>query len=135
LVVLGVGLTVLLAFLSSQHQPPSSSTQALIALLAIAAQLGAPGAFGGDGKADPGLAERSAARLVSLAHKADTAKVMAEQCQESKMSPAELRQAMNQLSVHLSYLEDGYVNAIEDWRIFHPLAVDKAERIQYDPDR
>jgi hypothetical protein len=42
---------------------------------------------------------------------------------------------MGQLSVHLSYLEEGYIDAIEDWRVFHPDAVEKAERSENDPDR
>jgi hypothetical protein len=46
-----------------------------------------------------------------------------------------MRQAMGQLSVHLSYLEEGYIDAIEDWRVFHPDAVEKAERSENDLDR
>ena len=46
-----------------------------------------------------------------------------------------MRQAMGELSVHLSYLEEGYLNAIEDWRVFHPDAVEKAERRENDLDR
>jgi len=42
---------------------------------------------------------------------------------------------MGELSVNLSYLEEGYLNAIEDWRIFHPDAVEKAERSENDLDR
>jgi hypothetical protein len=122
----GAGLTVLLAFLGNQTKPPAASTQALIALLAILAQLGSAWAFSGVGKADPGLAERSVGHLVSLAARASFAKAMAEKCQENGLGAPAMRQVMGQLSVHLSYLEEGYVSAIEDWRIFHPDAVKDA---------
>lgn len=131
----GAGLTVLLAFLSNQTRPPGASTQALIALLAILAQLGSAWTFSGAGKADPGLAERSVARLVGLATRASIARGMAEKCQEVNPGTPAMRKAMGQLSVHLSYLEEGYINAIEDWRVFHPDAVEKAERSERDPDR
>jgi hypothetical protein len=130
----GAGLTVLLAFLSNQTKPPGASTQALIALLAILAQLGSAWTFAGAGKADPGLAERSVARLVGLATRASIARAMAEKCQEVNPGTPAMRQAMGQLSVHLSYLEEGYIDAIDDWRVFHPDAVEKAERSERDPD-
>lgn len=135
LVIIGAGLTVVLAFLSNQTKPPAASTQALIALLAILAQLGSAWAFSGAGKADPGLAERSVGRLVGLATRASLARVMAEKSRETNPGVTVMRQAMGELSVHLSYLEEGYLDAIEDWRIFHPDAVEKAERSERDPDR
>jgi hypothetical protein len=46
-----------------------------------------------------------------------------------------MRQVVGELSVHLSYLEEGYLNAIEDWRVFHSAAVEKAERSENDLDR
>jgi hypothetical protein len=92
-------------------------------------------AFSGVGKADPGLAERSVARLVGLAVRANLAKAMAEKCREANPGVSTMRQAMGELSVHLSYLEEGYINAIEDWRIFHSDVVEKAERSENDLDR
>jgi hypothetical protein len=137
LAAVGAGLTVLLAFLSNQHKPPAASTQALIALLAILAQLGSAWAFSGVGKADPGLAERSVARLVGLATRASLAKAVAEKCRGTNpgVPASAIRQAMGELSVHLSYLEEGYLDAIDDWRVFHPDAVNKAERSEDDRDR
>jgi hypothetical protein len=128
LALLGVGLTVLLAFLSNRSEPPAASTQALIALLAILAQLGSAWTFSGDGKADPGLAQRSVGRLVGLALRADSARQLTERMHAGGATASEVKQAMGQVSVHLSYIEEGYLNAIEDWRVFHPYAVEKAER-------
>ncbi|GAB3055084.1 hypothetical protein GCM10027053_14860 [Intrasporangium mesophilum] len=129
LAVIGGGLTVLLAFLGNETEPPGASTQALIAFLAILAQLASAWAFSGDGKADPGLAQRSVGRLVGLAQRAEAARTAIETLQSANNVKAEqLRLALGQLSVHLSYIEEGYLDAVEDWRIFHPEAVQKAER-------
>jgi hypothetical protein len=135
LATVGAGLTVLLAFLSNKANPPPASTQALIALTAILAQLGSAWVFSGVGKADPGLAERSVARLVGLATRASLAKTVAEKCRETNPGAPAMRQAMGELSVHLSYLEEGYIEAIEDWRIFHSDAVERAERSENGPGR
>ena len=135
LAAVGAGLTVLLAFLSNQTKPPAASTQALIALLAILAQLGSAWTFSGAGKADPGLAERSVARLVGLAARASLARAMAEKFREASPGASAMRQAMGEMSVHLSYLEEGYLNAVDDWRVFHPDAVKKAERSENGLDR
>lgn len=130
----GASLTMLLAFLGNQSEPPAASTQALIAFLAILAQLGSAWVFSGDGRADPGLAERSVARLVGLAQRASTARFATESLHSSAANVSELRRAVGQVSVHLSYLEEGYVEAIEDWRVFHPHAVQKAEEGQGSDD-
>lgn len=127
LALTGAVLTVLLAFLGNVDKPPSASTQALLAFLAILSQLGAAWTFSGEGKADPTLAERSVARLVRLAQRASGAKQQAEALTVRGTTAADLRDGMGHLSVHLSYLEDGYVDAINDWRTFHPTAVTAAE--------
>jgi hypothetical protein len=84
----------------------------------------------GDGKADPGLARRSVGRLVALAARAEGARQVTEALRERGATASEMKQAVGQLSVHLSYIEEGYLDAIEDWRVFHPDAVKKAERKQ-----
>lgn len=128
LAVVGAGSTVLLALLGNQEEPPAASTQALIALLSILAQLGAAWIFSGYGKADPTLAQRSVGRLVKSAQNVNNAKLIAEALQQRGTTTTELRQGVGELSVHLSYIEEGYVEAIEDWRVFHPRAVERAER-------
>jgi hypothetical protein len=130
--VVGVGLTILLAFLGNTTKPPSASTQALIALLAIFAQAGSVWIFSGNGRADPTLAQRSVARLVGLAERASAARLTAEALYNGRFSVSEARQVLGQISVHLSYLEEGYLNAIDDWRVFHPRAVEEAEGVDID---
>lgn len=132
LAAVGVALTVLLAILGSRDQPPSASIQGLIAFLAIVSQLGGTWAFSGEGRADPTLARRSVARLVGLANRSAAAREQAEALCQKTTSASELREGVCYLSVHLSYIEEGFVEAIEDWRAFHPHAVESAE---FDQDR
>jgi hypothetical protein len=134
LAFVGVGLTVALAYLGNTEKPPAASTQALIALLAILAQVGAVWIFSGDGKADPTLAQRSVARLVTLAERASQARRAAEVLHTDGASAGKVREGVGQLSVHLSYLEEGYLESIDDWRMFHPKAVEQAERRSLDDE-
>lgn len=132
--MVGIGLTVILAYMSGAEEPPSAAKQAIVALLAILAQFGAVGVFSGEGKADPTLALRSVARLVNLATRANEAKRLAEAMQANDLPQDRLQKGAGQLSVHLSYLEEGYVNAVDDWRTFHPTAVELAEGRSVDDD-
>jgi hypothetical protein len=125
--LVGAGFTVALAFLGSAEKPPTASEQAVIALLAIFAQFGAAWTFSREGRADPAMAQRSVARLVRLAQRAQKARRQAEDLAVRGTPAPDLRDCVGYLSVHLSYLEEGYVEAIDDWRAFHPRAVDAAE--------
>lgn len=127
LVISGAGLTVLLAFVGNVDEAPSASTQALLAFFAIAAQLGGAWTFSGEGRADPTLAQRSVSRLVRLAQRTAAARGQAEGLTTRGAGSEELRDGMGHLSVHLSYIEEGTVDAVEDWRVFHPRAVRTAE--------
>lgn len=127
LALVGVGLTITLAYFANSKEPPAASTQALTALLAILAQVGAAWVFSGDGKADPTLAQRSVARLFALAQRASQARQTAEVLYDGELTSAKVREGVGQLSVHLSYLEEGYLESIDDWRMFHPKAVEQAK--------
>ncbi|WP_344838890.1 hypothetical protein [Kribbella ginsengisoli] len=119
---------VLLAYLGNTKTPPAASTQGFIALVSIVAQVGAGMAFSKDGKADPTHAQRSIGRLLTTAQRAKEARLLAEALYERKVTAAELRFGLGQLSTHLSYLEDGYAEAIADWGAFSPLAMELAAR-------
>ena len=127
LFLFGALITGFLAFRGSSTKPPSSSTQALISLLAIAAQAGAVWAFSGTGRADPGLAQRAVARLYGLAQRAARAREDLEALYEQEPPAAQVRKQIGGLSVTASFLEEGFVEAIEDWRIFHPQVVKEVE--------
>jgi hypothetical protein len=128
LVAVGIALTVLLAFLGSQTKPPAASTQALIAVFAFLAQVGSAWVFSGDGKVDPTHAQRSVGRLARMAASAAVARRIAEKARDENLPAAAMRIVMGEISVHLSYLEEGYLDAIADWRAFQPEAVENAER-------
>jgi len=130
LTLTGAALTVALAFLGNVSEPPSAAWQAFIAFLAIVAQIGAAIMFGKEGRTDPAFAQRSVSRLVGLAKRASEARETAELLAERGAPVGEVREAIGVLSVHLSYFEEGYLDAIDDWRTFHPDAVQAAESLR-----
>lgn len=128
LVLAGVGLTIVLTFLGNVDDPPSASNQALLALLAISAQIGAAWVFNGEGKPDPTMARRSVARLVRLATRVEGARLQAQAASGKGTAAADVREAVGLLSVHLSYIEEGVVESIDDWRAFYSEAVEEVEK-------
>lgn len=124
----GIATAILLAYLGNTEKPPAASTQAFIAFVSIVAQVGAGMAFSKDGKADPVHAQRSIGRLLTTAQRAKEARLLAEVLYEKKITVGDLRVGLGQLSTHLSYLEDGYAEAIADWGAFSPLAMDVAAK-------
>jgi len=127
LVLLGAAATVLLAYLGSSEKPPSAEGQAYIALCGILAQAGSAWILSREGRADPTLAQSSVARLMRRWQRARAAKVEVERLFEENTGLVESRRALGKLSVTLSFLEEGYLEAIEDWRLFHPDQVHTAE--------
>jgi hypothetical protein len=122
-----VGFAVLLAVLGGGKEQPSKATNALIVVLVAVAQVGAGWAFSGEGKADPALAERSVSRLFQLASRAEQAEQKAQRDFESTVPEDPLHANMGILSTELSWIAEGLVQAIGDWRTFHPQAVGRAE--------
>lgn len=127
LFITGAALTVLVAVLGNVEKPPSAQTQGSLAALALLAQLGASWVFSGLGRADPTMAERAVSRLITVGQRAATARSDVEALHERKITLTEARNAIGQISVTLSFLEDGYVEAIRDWEVFHPSVVEKAK--------
>jgi hypothetical protein len=126
--VVPVIFAVVLAVLGSSKHPPSAAVSAVIVLVIAGTQVGAGWLFSTEGKADPTLAERSVGRLVHLATRAQLAEQGAQAAFESNITAKELHAEMGKLSVELSWLGDGLVEAVDDWRMFHPQAVERAER-------
>jgi len=127
LLIVGLGATVALAFIAGAKKPPSQSVQVGLAALSILANAGASFAFSGVGRADPSHARQSAARLIRTATQAASARETAERAFEANLPKVALHSAMGMMSVHLSYIEDGLIGAVDDWRVFHPYAVEQAE--------
>lgn len=127
LFAVGTVVTCLLAYLGSTENPPAASTQALTALVAVLAQGGAVWVFSGVGRADPSLAQRAVARLYVLAQRSASAREVMEAMYEQEPPVAQVRKQLGGLSVTLSFLEEGYIDAMEDWRTFHPEIVKEVE--------
>lgn len=126
----GFGFTVLLAVLGGAHKPVSQATDAVIVIVITLTQGGATWAFSGLGKADPTHAQQSAARLLLLARRAHAAGVRAQQSFEGYCTETDFHAEIGILSTELSWLEDGLVLSLEDWRVFHAQAVHEAEGTQ-----
>lgn len=125
--VFTVAFAVLLALLGSEDKPPSKATNALIIVLIAGAQFGSAWAFGKDGKADPALAERSVSRLIGLAARARQAEIATQQAFEGTTRGQALRVELGVMATEFSWMSEGLLQAIEDWRTFHPDAVGRAE--------
>lgn len=126
LVVVAFGFTVAIALLGGTAE---TSVLLLLTLLAGVFQYLGASKFHDAGRADPSLARSSVKRLLSFASRAQKARRAAETAYEVGQ-PAEAKRLMGVLSAELSFLEEGYVQAIEDWREFHADALEDIEKEQ-----
>lgn len=136
LTLAGLGVVFLLAFLTGAEKPPSRSTNLSLALITTLFQFGAAWMFQGVGKAEPALVETSARRLTRLTVQAEQAEAWAQAALEKdnpKASQAELRAVLGQLSVSLSYLGEGTLDAANDWRHLHDGSVERAIKTLKNP--
>lgn len=113
-----IAVTVLLGVLSGAEKQPSRSTSALLVILASSFQLASVLLFSGIGRADPSLARAAVRRLIAMGLRANAARQLAETTFGSG-NVTELRTSMGRLSVDLSWIEEGLVEATEDWQEFH----------------
>lgn len=127
LFTLGAGFTIGIAVAGNSEHPPSAGIQGFLALTAILSQGGAAWAFSAEGRADPGLATSAIGRLYRKGQQAGTARELVEHLYEHQPPVAEVRKHLGPLSVTLSSLEEGYVDAINDWRTFKPHIVEDIE--------
>ncbi|MGY1551608.1 hypothetical protein ACW5CM_07450 [Microbacterium sp. A588] len=114
-------LTVALAFV-----PPgekwSVAVQVLLVLVAGGLQFGGAFMFDKAGRADPSLVKAAVGRLVLLTSQAKRARVRAENALAGE-SGVKLKNSVGQLSVELSFLEEGITASAQDWGLFHPDAI------------
>jgi hypothetical protein len=132
LVAVGTALTVALAFVGGARKAATQEVDALLVLMIAVTQVGAAWAFNGIGRADPSLATRSAARLFWLARKAHSSGEKAQSVFEDGGDPNELKMRLGIAATDFSWLEEGLVQSVDDWRIFHEEAVGRAEGEQSD---
>lgn len=112
-----LSVTVLLGVLSGADEEPSRSTSALLVLLAALFQFSSVLLFSGIGRADPGLARAAVRRLIRMGVRTNEARELAER--SDSVSATELRSWVGRLSVELSWIEEGLLDAVADWKEFH----------------
>lgn len=120
----GIGFTVWLGVASASEEPVDQTTAGLLVLVAGGFQLAGATVLHSVGKAEPSLARAAVRGLLLQVKRAQGAEEIAQVAFETGTA-AERRQALGTVSVHLSYLAEGAVNAIGDWREFHERAVER----------
>lgn len=114
-------LTIALAFVPTGE---NWSTAVQVGLVLATGGLQFGGAFLLDraGRADPSLAKAAVGRLLLLTSQARRARVRAQIAFETEAG-AGLKASVGQLSVELSFLEEGIGASAQDWALFHPDAI------------
>lgn len=118
LFVVGFGLTIGLGVLAGADDPPSQATSALLVVLAGVFQVASANQFHSIGRADPGLARAAVRRLIRMGTRARDARQAVEASFDHGSAP-ELRRTLGLVSVELSWIEEGILEAVEDWNEFH----------------
>lgn len=114
LTVASIAATVTLAWRGAEEQPTRFEV-AFFALLAASFQVSAAWTFSRIRRVDLTHARSSVRSLFRLAGRAEDATASAEQARAKGVPAPEVREVMNQLSVELSVLQEGLVDATTDW--------------------
>ena len=122
LIAASFGLTIALAFLPS-GEAWAVTIAVILVLVSGGLQFGGAFLFDKAGRADPTLARSAVGRLILLTAQANRARVRAENAFADETG-ARLKSSVGQLSVELSYLEEGIGASAQDWSLFHPDASD-----------
>jgi ABC-type transport system involved in cytochrome bd biosynthesis fused ATPase/permease subunit len=120
-------LAIVLTFVLATTSNGTGATPLLLAVFAAVAQFAASLLFAGHGKVNPSQARRSAERLLALARRAGEAEALARDAQERTYTVVQMRKRFGEVGVHLSYLEEGAIEATKDWLEVHPDAVSLPE--------
>lgn len=94
----------------------------ILVLVAGGLQFGGAMFFDKHGRADPSLAKAAVGRLILLSSQTKRARLRAEKSFANDTG-AKSRSSVGQLSVDLSYIEEGIAASAQDWALFHPDAI------------
>jgi hypothetical protein len=122
LVAIGFGLTLYLGVLQGATHQPSRATSALLVVLSGIFQFAGAAQFLKIGKADPALARAAVRRIINMTARTREARKAAELTFDVGTA-AECKKLLGRVSVELSWIEEGLVNAIDDWNEFHKIAL------------
>lgn len=115
-------LTVALAFVPTS-EGWGVTVAVLLVLVGGGLQFGGALMFDKAGRADPTLVRAAVGRLLLLTTQAKRARMRAEAAFDSE-SGTKLKSSVGQLSVELSFLEEGASASAQEWALFHPDAID-----------
>lgn len=118
LIVASVAVTIWLGVRSTSKAPPTPSENAVLVILAGVLQIGGGATIAKVGRADPSHARSSVRRLLQIARRTSEARKQVEAAYDEQ-AHVKSRPLLGQVSVHLSYIEDAAVLAVEDWTEFH----------------
>lgn len=118
-------LTVALAFVPT-GEGWGVTVAVILVLVAGGLQFGGALMFDKAGRADPSLAKAAVGRLLLLTSQAKRARVRAESAFATETG-TKLKSSVGQLSVELSYIEEGVSESAQDWALFHPDAIARLE--------
>lgn len=116
-------LTAILAIRGGSPEPPTPLESLLLGIFAAALQVSGGISFASIGRADPTHARSSVRHLQALGSRAATARRLAENILEAGGPLRRQENALGQLSVYLSQIEESAILAVEDWADFHGDAV------------
>lgn len=129
LVIAGLAGSVVLALRGSSETPPSAAAQGLFVLLLAICQIGAALSFSRVGRVDPSHPVRAIRRLEQLRERAAGARKVAEGLAENpNMNLGDRKQALGELSVWMSVIQEDVVEAMEDWATAVPDALGGSRR-------
>jgi hypothetical protein len=115
-------LTVALAFVPTT-EGWGVTVAVILVLVGGGLQFGGAFMFDKAGRADPTLVRAAVGRLILLTAQAKRARLRAEAAFDSESGPR-LKASVGQLSVELSFLEEGASASAQEWALFHPDAID-----------
>jgi hypothetical protein len=99
-------------------EPTTAESIALVVLAGMLQLAGTVYGFGG-GRADPTLARSAVRGLILIAKATEQTESLAQSAYESDSDKDQLREAMGQISVALSFIKEDTLDAIYDWHEFH----------------
>lgn len=125
--LVGAGIPVFLAYKGSSEKPPTAAIQGLLAFVSVASQIAAAWLFSHVGIVDPSHPKRAIRRLEGLRRKSSEARRVTEQLVDApEMKLADRRAVLGEMSVWMSVIQEEVVEAMEDWYLAMPHAIESA---------
>ncbi|MEG3635504.1 hypothetical protein [Micromonospora palythoicola] len=135
LVLCSLGVTVWVAVKGGSAQPLDGVTSAFLAVLSGLFQILGATAAARAGKVDPGHARSAVTRLTRIGLRAQQAEQWANMTKDSG-STVKSREALGQIGLLLSYVQEDASDMIDEWRHFHPGELGKIRSVELvSPDR